>query len=213
MNILEFQTNTPQVLALASSQRYPLRNKGFFFEAQGDTWFFLDTAAAESFAALKLEPGETFGICRRTSGAAKPYWDIWLTPETEQRRASKEIEEETGEDLTPLLVASIREVERKKRREAKQTVLPMPPPAAQEALQPTGTDGPAPIPLAACGKRNLPPRLPYNVAFQEVLAFVTAGLRQAGEQWNDQAKQDLVSTVIITASKQGWLTLWEREVA
>jgi hypothetical protein len=209
MNFPEFHPNTPQVLALASSERYPLRNKGYFFEAQGDMWFFLNTAAAESLAALKLQPGETFGICRRTAGTAKPYWDIWLTPETEQRRAGKEIEAGTGADLTPLLVASIRE----KRRQANRTVLPMPSPPAEEALQPTGTDGPAPIPLAACGKRSLPPRLPYNVAFQEVLAFVTAGLKHAGEQWNDQAKQDLVSTVIITASKQGWLTLWERGAA
>jgi hypothetical protein len=55
-----------------------------------------------------------------------------------------------------------------------------------------------------------PPRIPYNVAFREVLSFVTAELKQTGEQWSDQARQDMISTVLISASNSGLLSLWER---
>jgi hypothetical protein len=44
----------------------------------------------------------------------------------------------------------------------------------------------------------------------EVVKFVTSGLRDAGEQWSDASKQDLVSTVIIAAAKMGLLGVWER---
>ena len=69
----------------------------------------------------------------------------------------------------------------------------------------TGTFGPAPLPQSL-----RPPRIPYNVAFREVLHFVTAELHEAGEQWTDQARQDMVSTVLISASNNGLLSLWER---
>jgi hypothetical protein len=48
------------------------------------------------------------------------------------------------------------------------------------------------------------------VAFRETVQFVTAELKAAGEQWSDQAKQDMVSTVLIAASKSGLVGVWER---
>jgi hypothetical protein len=39
---------------------------------------------------------------------------------------------------------------------------------------------------------------------------VTAELKQTGEQWSDQARQDMISTVLISASNSGLLSLWER---
>lgn len=56
-----------------------------------------------------------------------------------------------------------------------------------------------------------PIQLPYNVAFGEVLNFVTAELKAQGTAWNDQAVQDAVCTILIAASKQKLLVLWERE--
>lgn len=73
----------------------------------------------------------------------------------------------------------------------------------------TGTDGPLPKRQPVIAPPP-PKRIPYNVAFVEVCAFVTAGLKEAGEQWNDQAKQDMVSTILISAAKAHLLTLWER---
>ena len=40
-------------------------------------------------------------------------------------------------------------------------------------------------------------------AIREITGTVTALLRDSGEQWNDQAKQDLVSTAFISAAKTG----------
>lgn len=75
-------------------------------------------------------------------------------------------------------------------------------------LAPTGTEGPKPRPEVANSTVAL---LPYNVAFREILQFVTRGLRNAGEQWNDQAKQNAVCTILMQAEKDGYLTLWERK--
>lgn len=208
MNFITFLPNEPLTVSLESTQAYALREKGFFFETKDGSWLFLEPAATESLKMLNLQPGETFTVCQRITTNGRPYWDIWLTPETEQKRATKEIKEETGEDLTPLLVASIRQVEKRKRK----AILPMPEPAAE--LPPTGTEGPRPIPVATGPAKPIrPDRLPYNVAFREVLRFVTEALKDAGEQWNDQAKQDLISTVIIAAVKQGHISLWERDAA
>jgi len=72
-----------------------------------------------------------------------------------------------------------------------------------------GTYGPAPV--IAPRPATAPARpIPWNLAFREVLAFVTTELKDAGEQWTDQAKQDMVSTVLISASNSGLLSLWER---
>jgi hypothetical protein len=55
-----------------------------------------------------------------------------------------------------------------------------------------------------------PSRIPYDVAFREILAFVTVGLAETREQWSDQARQAMVCTIFIQASKDGLLTMWER---
>ena len=55
-----------------------------------------------------------------------------------------------------------------------------------------------------------PGRVPYNVAFREIVGFVISELKASGEQWTDQSRQGLVSTVIISASRQGLLDIWER---
>ncbi|HUD75727.1 MAG TPA: hypothetical protein VMQ76_11700 [Terracidiphilus sp.] len=84
-----------------------------------------------------------------------------------------------------------------------------------EAQQGTGTYGPAPKILTAPIPARLPAmarpgRVPYNVAFREIVGFVISELKASGEQWTDQSRQGLVSTVIISASRQGLLDIWER---
>ena len=59
--------------------------------------------------------------------------------------------------------------------------------------------------------RPAPPvKIPYNIAFREIVKFVLEELKAAGEQWNDEAKQGMISTFIINASRDGLVTLWER---
>lgn len=77
-----------------------------------------------------------------------------------------------------------------------------------------GTTGALPkaAPVIAAAVRRGPPiqRIPMDQAFIEITAFVTRGLQAAGEQWTDQAKQDMISTIVIAAQKQGLLEVWER---
>jgi hypothetical protein len=135
-----------------------------------------------------------------------------LTPETEQGRAASELEKQEERTQEVAEHAKGRKLVRVPRK---------PPDPAQPRLfdrRGTGTDGPLPEclpPIPATLPHRLPPpaRIPYNVAFREVLEFVTAGLKKAGLAWNDQAVQDAVCTILISAQKQGLLTLWERENA
>ena len=53
-------------------------------------------------------------------------------------------------------------------------------------------------------------RIPMDQAFREVVGFVTGILKDSGEQWSDQSRQDFVSTVFISAQKLGILKVWER---
>ena len=42
-----------------------------------------------------------------------------------------------------------------------------------------------------------------DLALREILRMSLSALKEAGEQWNDQAKQDLVSTLFIQAAHDG----------
>ena len=44
-------------------------------------------------------------------------------------------------------------------------------------------------------------RVPYDVALRQITKTVVAVLDAAGEQWADNARQDLVSTLFIAATK------------
>jgi hypothetical protein len=85
-----------------------------------------------------------------------------------------------------------------------------------EPLAATGTDGPVTTSAAVGSIKPTPATfrpagpIPWNIAFREVLQFVTAELKSAGEQWGDQAKQDFVSTVLISAAKSKLVGVWER---
>lgn len=87
-------------------------------------------------------------------------------------------------------------------------------------LAPTGTDGAtraipqpqqSPI-LPQVVATRLPPngKIPFNQAFTQVLSFVNDGLKACGEKWNDEARQGAVSTVLIAAVNNGWISVWER---
>ena len=174
----------------------------------------LDKDAATRLNMMDMQPGETFTICKRVSGrrGELPYIDLALTASTERQRAQTEAEAAMPpESPQPAKAAEQPAVLRSKRRSAKVHEI-RPDPVVQPALfdrRGTGTYGPAPQP--ALPSRHAPPaRIPFNVAFQEVTGFVTSGLKATGEQWNDEAKQAAVCTILISAAKQGLLTLWER---
>jgi len=56
-----------------------------------------------------------------------------------------------------------------------------------------------------------PLKIPLNVAVAEAVRIVTQALKESGEQWSDSSRQDLVSTVLIAAQREGWIAPWQRE--
>jgi hypothetical protein len=105
-------------------------------------------------------------------------------------------------------------------------ILSLPRPAASRAPismphppKPAGAEGPdtpkgtgtyGPLPQVALGSRKTRESIPMDVAFGEIVTFVTKTLNDSGEQWSEQSRQDLCSTVIIAAAKQGLLGVWQR---
>jgi len=83
-----------------------------------------------------------------------------------------------------------------------------------EPLSATGTDG---VSASSVSTGSIKPTafrppgpIPFNIAFREVLQFVTAELKAAGEQWSDQSRQDIASTILISAAKSKLIGVWER---
>jgi hypothetical protein len=85
----------------------------------------------------------------------------------------------------------------------------LPPLPAEEPLA-NGTHGPQRLPRRVV---PIPTKVPFNIAFVEVSRLVRDGLKEIGEQWSDSSRQDAVSTILISATKAGWITIWDRSQA
>jgi len=199
MNV-HFQPNEPQTLALMEPRSEQFGDYEITYTLTYGRLLKVSKQLAAKINELDLQPGETFSMCKQMvfneqRKRLTPSWIVWLTPESEKARAKQEMK-------PPMTLAAVK---RSKVRSIRKTSAA---PFQQTTLtfnRGTGTYGPLPLPQSL-----RPPRIPYNVAFREVLEFVTGELKQAGEQWTDQARQDMVSTVLISASNNGLLSLWER---
>jgi hypothetical protein len=67
---------------------------------------------------------------------------------------------------------------------------------------PNGSNGDA-KPYAAAGILAPPVKVGYDVVLRRILRTTIAALKDAGEQWSDAARQDLVSTLMIQAARDG----------
>lgn len=217
--------NVPMQLALQdpAGEYHPETEEVAYLTADGRE-LVLETRTAERLNALFLRPGEAFHLCRRWDNqrGTLPRFDFWLSPASEKARAAEESAQGERQPAAsePAAAPEPQPTAKPTRtRQRRPKVEQMPAPAAAairtEPAQGTGTYGPAPKILTAPIPARLPAiarpgRIPYNVAFREVVGFVTAELKASGEQWSDQSRQDLVSTVLINAGRQGLLDLWER---
>ena len=197
MNI-HFQTNEPQTLALQEPRAEQFGDYEITYTLVDGRLLKVSKAVAAKINELDLQPGETFGMCKQMvfneqRKRLTPSWTVWLSPESEKARAKQETK-------PPMTLADVKrpgKVRSIRKAAPEQGSIPFD--------RGTGTFGPVALPQSL-----RPPRIPYNVAFREVLSFVTAELKQTGEQWSDQARQDMISTVLISASNSGLLSLWER---
>jgi hypothetical protein len=58
-------------------------------------------------------------------------------------------------------------------------------------------------PYAAAGIPAPPVKVGYDVALRRILRTTLVALKDAGDQWSDAARQDLVSTLMIQAARDG----------
>lgn len=213
--ILKLEINEPTTIALATTQTLDVYNDfgkpQVLFSLADQKRLYATPELARQIKELGVREFESFSIRKYKSGRNVNY-DVWLAPATEKRRAAEEAPEIAAE-----LLASIPPAFLEPEQKAKVTQMPAPQPAP--VLAPTGTDG-APqaqakaqpvLALAAAKKSG--GVIPFNVAFREVTRFVVQELKECGEQWTDQSRQDIVSTILIAAAKNGVLGIWERENA
>ncbi len=205
--LVQFAPNVPLQLALEDTEGQMLEGRfkdQVYYQLSDGRGMLLDTDSAAKVNLLGLTAGEQFSICKQWSGRPKDpqVFTVWLSGDSEKARAATE----DPEDLMEQLRLSI--------EMARQPKIPRKPPApSPQMIRGTGTNGPAPQPqamLAAAPPSRSAGKIPANVAFGEILDFVTKGLKASGEQWNDAAKQDLVSTVYISSAKAGMIGPWER---
>jgi len=210
---IRFRPNIPHMLSLSdpTGEYDSGTNEVTYPTSQGEL-LVVSYKTACKLNQLDLKPGDQFGICKRVDQQGIVTWDIWLAPQTEQQRAVEEQNEDAG-FVAPVLNSAPERIRAVPAAPRRKPIAPEQAPFEFDRRG-NGTHGPAPQPaIAASAKQHRTPpsaRIPYNVAFREVTQFVTSELKSTGEQWNDQAKQDMVSTILIAAAKQGLLEVWER---
>ena len=137
-------------------------------------------------------------ICNQTSDRrnhpANRY--LPLPPGREQLRAEREaaeLAEQTKRDLTGQLQTPVLRQMPKSARKPSPEALPDP--------RGTGTYGQIPQ-VALAGRKTPPGRVSYRVALEDITRSVTGMLKEAGEQWNDQAKQIDIDGIYFGSEKR-----------
>jgi hypothetical protein len=227
VNTIAFKLNEPQILSLADTTP-DLDGTNWVYPTEDGRLLALPRHVAIKLGELDPAPGEGLSITRMRKEGQPAEWVIALTPRAEKARAEKErpeLERQLAESIAfrcsdcgnPAgsqhkpschrqgLVTSASDY---RDRDATGNLAP------QKAvrLKPTGTDGPArevqpliqmPKLAARTASGASGGRVPYLDAFRHATEGVTRVLHDLGEQWNDQAKQDAVCTLLIAAAKGG----------
>jgi len=179
---IKFVPNTPQVLRLADPTGDLVDGQVLYPTVDGRT-LCLPRHAAVRLNQLFAEAGEEISIGRYRKAEDQPAeWVFSLTARTEQARAKDEMARQETLRLDNEAPSSTGKTEFEEWRRT----------PALSPQQKRKRDAGTP-----------PTRVSYRTALSDITKAVTGLLRETGEQWNDQAKQDLVSTVFISAAKTG----------
>ena len=186
MTPIKFKPNEPQVLSIKETSGI-IDGFSVLYETADGKLLSLPRPAAVKLNELDPAPGEEFSATKMQASPKQPCeWVFALTARSEQIRAEREAEqlaEKTRRDLPGQLQASVLRQMPKSSRSSQQE--------HAEETKGTGTYGP--VPQVAYAGRQKRESIPYNVAFREIVSFVTRELNQSGEQWSEQSRQDLVS--------------------
>lgn len=189
---------------------------------------YLDTDVAAKINALELRKNEPFGICKRWTGKKGDSirWDIFrldpgsITAATCLGTAALEaqIASERQHQVIPSMPA-VPTLGREVIANGSEAGVGAPAPATA-ALQPPSNingngnkpsngngqppDGSRPYTVAGIPIPSL--KIGYDIALRRILRVTIVELKAAGEQWSDAARQDLVSTLMIQAARDGFIS-------
>jgi hypothetical protein len=228
-DIIKFDFDRPVEVALRFNEPrvFPSQFDGgddrHMFSTTDGRVMYVTPLTSARIAALKLAQGECFFICKRKNGRLTEYEVSRETSEPVDLPAPKaparppapfktklperayykpELSPAAEATLEQQLQASIDMVNRRKAGEQGDgTLAVMAPPAPRPAAQ---AQAQAPV------KAAVPVKIPMDRAVVDAVRMVQAAMKECNEQWSDQARQDLVSTILIGAQREGWIQCWKR---
>ena len=183
---------------------------------------YLDSIGAARIKSLDIQPGEMFFVVKRKNGRLTDFvaFREGQEPPAPDHRWSASGPSKKPAYKTPDLVANVaaRNASSDLERQLAQSI-DMVERRKLEAKLNQHIDAPAAETNGSERKRtevngngaSKPPRtkVPVNRAVLEAVRMVQHAMKETGEQWSDASKQDLVSTILITAQREGWMTMWE----
>ena len=204
-----------------------------FYTTSTGKAMYLGLDVAQKLNLLGVQKNEPFWICKRWSGTKGDpmQWDLWRVQPGEQIPAPATGIEPTALEADMARQRQLQQPAPPQPAppQMPQPVYPgagrpgasvtAPAPAATAVTQPpsnngknstNGSNGHAPngnngeqMPYVAAGIPTPPVKVGYDVALRRILRTPLAALKDAGEQWSDAARQDLVSTLMIQAARDG----------
>ncbi|MGA2148503.1 MAG: hypothetical protein ABSH49_26465 [Bryobacteraceae bacterium] len=238
MEKLTLTPNIPQQIALKFPDGKLVEGRfgdQMMYSLANNQVMYLDTDVAAKINALELRKNEPFWICKRWTGKKgdQIQWDIYrldgnspaVTTGLAPTAIESQIAAQRQQPIPPMPAAPT--VDRVVFANGSGTGVVAPAPATAVSQPPSFTNGNGnkPVngngtppngsqPYEAAGILAPPIKIGYDVALRRILRVTIAELKAAGEQWSDAARQDLVSTLMIQAARDGvitWLPLTREE--
>jgi hypothetical protein len=191
-NLVHFEPNIPQEVCLQYADGLNVTGRygpQVLYTLMDGRRMYVSESVAASIRNSGFKPGIPFSITKRVGPNNHTRWDV--NPVTTRE-----------EEMEPTLQRSVAAARKPVASQQSQS---------QPQMRGTGTYGPAPQPAARPVASPVPPmKVPLNVAFGEIVSLVSNELKARGEQWDDQARQAAVCTILIQAARDGYCTMWER---
>jgi hypothetical protein len=244
-DIIKFEFDQPVEVSLRYAEpkifpsQFPGGDDRHMYSTTDGRVMYVTPLTSARIAALKLQQGECFFICKRKSGRLTEFAVFRELDEApaghfgghkktyppqkpnlpERLYYKPELSPEAEATLEQQLQASIEMAERRKAIAVGQQqngtfAVPAPRTEAiavssvpRREVPTSGVNG------NATTKPAVPVKIPMDRAVVDAVKMVQAAMKETGEQWSDSSKQDLVSTILISASREGWIGFWKRDAA
>lgn len=208
MAIMQFTPNVPVEIALKFTDGKSVEGRFgdqmmYSLSKPADHVVYLDNDVAAKLNILEPRKGEVIHACKRWSGkkTEKPVWDFWRGGADQQGPVP--VREDEPRSTSPLPTSGPTATTQSGNNTS----------TSASSIKPNGNGSNGYSNGHAGANPNLPippTKIPMNIAVIEAVQMVQTAMKATGEQWSDQSRQDLVSTIIIQAGREGWLTIWER---